>query len=94
VKATPAFDRTLCERFGVQPLDFDGTTDSLFHPFDRHGRRHMEYVCDRGPADDVPAGEIIATFARCYPGLTGSAPAARTRFRAEAEQLSPTEPRG
>jgi transglutaminase-like putative cysteine protease len=90
VKATPAFDRSLCERFGVKPLEFDGTTDSLFHPFDQHGRRHMEYVRDRGPARDVPAGEILATFARYYPGLTGSAPAADTRFRAEAEALSPT----
>ena len=94
VKATPAFDRALCDRFGVQPLEFEGTADSLFHPFDRHGRRHMEYIADRGPAADVPAADILATFARYYPGLTGSAPAAETRFRAEAEQFSPTGPRG
>src|SRR5712691_7460757 len=41
VKATPAFDRGLCERFGVRPLEFDGGADSLFHPYDMSGRRHM-----------------------------------------------------
>ena len=35
VKATPAFDRALCERFGVHALEFDGVTDSLFQPDDR-----------------------------------------------------------
>src|SRR6266508_1541622 len=47
VKATPAFDLTLCRRVGIKPLDFDGRSDSLFHPFDRQGRRHMEYLADR-----------------------------------------------
>ena len=32
VKATPAFDRALCERFGVLPLEFDGREDSVFQP--------------------------------------------------------------
>src|SRR5262249_13665488 len=40
VKATPAFDRALCDRVGIKTLDFDGRSDSLFHPFDRAGRRH------------------------------------------------------
>jgi transglutaminase-like putative cysteine protease len=86
VKATPAFDRGLCDRFGVRPLEFDGRVDSLFHPYDVAGRRHMEYLRDHGPFLDVPAKEIIDTFARCYPGLTGRAPApSATQFRQEAE---------
>jgi transglutaminase-like putative cysteine protease len=89
VKATPAFDRTLCDRFGVRPLEFDGATDSLFHPHDRTGRRHMEYLRDRGPSRDVPAAEIMATFAREYPNLvTGGVEAPPTRFRTEAEHAS------
>ena len=48
VKATPAFNLSLCTRFGVRPLEFDGREDSLFHPFDTCGRKHMEYVADRG----------------------------------------------
>jgi transglutaminase-like putative cysteine protease len=84
VKATPAFDRALCERFGVHPLEFDGREDSLFHPYDTSGRRHMEYVRHRGPQVDVPAEEIMATFAREYPGLVTGGEGA-TQFRKEAE---------
>jgi len=69
VKATPAFNATLCERVGLKPLEFDGRTDSLFHPFDRSGRRHMEYVFDRGSYADVPFDLICAEFSRHYPGL-------------------------
>ncbi len=87
VKATPAFDRGLCERFGVHPLEFDGREDSLFHPFDVSGRRHMEYVRDRGPAADVPVAAIIETFQRSYPRLaTDATRAPATQFGREAEQ--------
>lgn len=74
VKATPAFDRALCERFGVLPLEFDGRSDSLFHPYDAAGRRHMEYVRHRGASADVPVAEIVATFEREYPGLVAGRP--------------------
>lgn len=84
VKATPAFDRALCDKFGVRPLEFDGSADSLFHPYDRAGRRHMEYVRDRGPARDVPVDEIVATLVRAYPGLTGARTDAAVEFRDEA----------
>lgn len=88
VKATPAFDSRLCEKFGVRPLEFDGREDSLFHPYDVSGRRHMEYVRDRGPAFDVPVADILETFTRFYPQLTAGAPtASATQFRQEA---SPT----
>jgi transglutaminase-like putative cysteine protease len=90
VKATPAFDRGLCEKFGVRPLQFDGREDSLFHPHDVSGRRHMEYVRDRGPAADVPFADILETFNRCYPQLTERAPApSATQFRQEASPIQP-----
>ena len=66
-KATPAFNVELCERFDLLPLEFDGTADSLYHPFDRHGHRHMEYVNQRGSFDEVPLAQITADFARLYP---------------------------
>jgi hypothetical protein len=69
VKATPAFNRELCERFRVKPLEFDGREDSIFHPFDAEGRRHMEYVRDRGAHADVPAAEIQQAFRETYPPL-------------------------
>jgi transglutaminase-like putative cysteine protease len=69
VKATPAFDLALCDRAGLKPLEFDAKTDSLLHPFDRSGRRHMEYLKDRGTFADVPAEQIQADFAEAYPVL-------------------------
>ncbi len=48
VKATPAFNIELCEKFRLLPLEFDGMEDSLYHAFDAEGRRHMEYVTLRG----------------------------------------------
>lgn len=77
VKATPAFDLALCDKLGLKPLEFDARTDSLLHPFDRSGRRHMEYLNDRGTFADVPTGQIQSDFADAYPvlmqakGLTG-----------------------
>lgn len=69
VKATPAFNLALCEKFRVKPLEFDGRNDSIFHPFDADGRRHMEYLRDRGSFADVPAAEIREAFRTFYPKL-------------------------
>ncbi|MBS0316329.1 MAG: transglutaminase family protein [Proteobacteria bacterium] len=66
-KATPAFNLSLCERFGLLPLDFDGRADSIYHPYDRAGQRHMEYVNQRGSFDDMPLAEIVADFRAVYP---------------------------
>ncbi len=65
-KATPAFNLALCEKFGLLPLEFDGCNDSIYHPFDRAGHRHMEYVRQRGTFNDVPLAEIVATFKDLY----------------------------
>ena len=73
VKATPAFNIELCDRFGLLPLDFDGRSDSLYHPFDRSGQRHMEYVHQRGSFDELPLQQLAADFARIYPGLAAAA---------------------
>ncbi len=69
VKCTPAFDSALCARAGLAPLEFDGVNDSLFHPFDPGGRRHMEYLNDRGAFEDIPVDAIMADFRRHYPRL-------------------------
>jgi len=67
-KATPAFNLSLCEKFNLLPLDFDGVHDSIYHPFDKTGQRHMEYVHERGAFDDLPLAQIVADFRRVYPG--------------------------
>lgn len=66
VKATPAFNIELCRKFRIRPLDFDGTEDSIYHPFDLEGRRHMEYLRFRDEYDDLPLDEMMATFAQHY----------------------------
>jgi transglutaminase-like putative cysteine protease len=83
VKATPAFNVELCERFGVAPLEFDGRNDSIFHPYDTGGRRHMEYVYDHGTRDDVPLEELREAMARFYPRMAITPPGGD--FHAEAE---------
>ncbi len=71
-KATPAFNLSLCERFGLLPLVFDGQADSIYHPFDVAGRRHMEYVAQRGSFNDLPLRDILADFHLHYPGWMAS----------------------
>jgi transglutaminase-like putative cysteine protease len=68
-KISSAFNMELCDRFGVKVLDFDGTDDALMHPFDQTGRRHMEYVAERGSYSDLPLDEMLADFDIFYPGL-------------------------
>ncbi len=67
VKATPAFNLTLCNNFNVKPLEFDGTKDSIFHPFDKSGNKHMEYVKDHGTFADLPWDKALAEMMKCYP---------------------------
>ena len=69
VKARPAFNRSLCERFDVKPLAFDGVNDSVFRAYKVNGNKHLEYVRDRGVYADVPLEEIVQSFKRHYPGL-------------------------
>lgn len=69
LKATPAFNLSLCERFGLLPLEFNGREDSIYHPFDRSGRRHMEYINDRGEHWDLPYDEMMGVFRAHYPRM-------------------------
>lgn len=70
-KATPTFNDTLCQRLGVQPLDFDGESDALLHPFDGAGRAFMQYIVDHGAYHDVPAKFLMRQMARDYAGMQG-----------------------
>lgn len=88
MKATPAFNIELCDRFGLLPLEFDGRADSIYHPFDKAGNRHMEYVAMHGAFDDVPLQRILDAFALHYPNmpLQGSAQAGDFAADAAAER--------
>jgi transglutaminase-like putative cysteine protease len=69
VAATPAFNRELCERLGVAPLEFDGEEDSIFQAYDRQKGRFMEYVADHGAHAGLPYDAMIAEWRQHYPSL-------------------------
>ena len=86
VKATPAFNIELCRRFRLLPLEFDGHNDSLYHPYDAEGHRHMEYVRDRGTYADPPLDEIVRTFRDEYGFLRGAADLKTASFDEDVER--------
>jgi len=69
VKATPAFDRAMCARHGVRPIEFDGRSDAVLHEFDLRDDRHMEYVNERGIFADLPYDAIVDAFRATYPEM-------------------------
>ncbi|WP_372982983.1 transglutaminase family protein [Marinobacter sediminum] len=89
VKATPAFNRQLCELMRVAPLEFDGIHDSVFQEYTDAGQAHMEYVNDHGVFDDVPHAFIVTGIENAYPHLFGEEGAANTSqgsLQADIEQ--------
>lgn len=71
IKATPAFNASLCERFDVEPLEFDGHSDALLQQADRGGNQYMEYLRDRGHFDDLPLEDLRQAFEESYPLAAG-----------------------
>jgi transglutaminase-like putative cysteine protease len=66
VKATPAFNKELCERHRVAPLEFNGREDSIFQPYNLEKKLFMEYVADHGTFTDVPVDTIVAAWKEAY----------------------------
>ncbi len=96
VKATTAFNRTLCDKARIAPLDFDGVHDSIYHPFDLAGHRYMEYLHEYGSFADVPYDALITTFREVYPRISsseGNGAALSGDFEAEIEAESNASPR-
>lgn len=69
VHATPVFNKTLCRLYRIAPLEFDGRSDSLHHPFDEEGRRHMEFVRMHGEFDDFPYERVVGSIRMLHPRL-------------------------
>lgn len=67
VKATPAFNREMCEKFNVLPLEFNGREDSIFHPYNGEGDQHMEYLKDHGHFPDFPPEALVKSYEEVYP---------------------------
>jgi transglutaminase-like putative cysteine protease len=66
VKATPAFDLDMCERYGIISTDFDGETDAMLHSVDKRGAPHVEYIKFHGSFADLPHAEILEATKRGY----------------------------
>ena len=64
VKAAPTFDLVSCMNAGLRPVEFDGQHDALLPSTALDGRRHIEYVEDRGFFEDVPFDAIMEASLR------------------------------
>ncbi len=69
IKASPAFNASLCEKCNVEPLDFNGIDDSIFQQYDKDGAQFMEYLEDYGHFPDVPMAFIRENMLTNYPNL-------------------------
>jgi len=67
VKATPAFNKELCEKNGVLPLEFNGRDDSIFQQYDKDGNLFMEYLHDYGQFEDLPFDYFVSELRKHYP---------------------------
>jgi transglutaminase-like putative cysteine protease len=66
VKATPAFNRELCRKHNVSPLEFNGREDSLFQPYNLENQKFMEYVAFEGIFSDIPVKQIVTGWKKAY----------------------------
>lgn len=84
VKAVPAFNIELCQRFGVSPTEFDGRGDALYQEYNVQGELHMQYLADHGCWDDLPLDKVFGDFAEHYPAdMFLIAASTQTRFEDE-----------
>ena len=67
VKATPAFNKELCDKLNVAPLEFDGENDSIFQEYGNNGQEFMDYVNDHGSFHDVPHDMFVMLLKKHYP---------------------------
>jgi len=66
VRATPAFNKELCLRHNVTPLEFNGLEDSIFHPYNNDNKPFMEYIEYLGTYADVPVDDILEGWGKFY----------------------------
>lgn len=69
LKMSPAFNASLCARFNVEPLEFDGENNSFLQQFNREGSLFMEYVDDYGHFEDVPLDFMRRNIREHYPHI-------------------------
>ena len=69
LKMSPAFNKDLCEKFNVDPLEFDGETNSYLQQYNSNGDQFMEYIEDYGHFEDVPLTFMKEKLLEHYPHI-------------------------
>ncbi len=69
VKATPAFNKELCDKLNVATLEFDGEHDSIFQEYDKTGGTFMTYEHDYGVFHDFPLDLFLKEIKTYYSHL-------------------------
>ncbi|MFT3840029.1 MAG: transglutaminase family protein [Myxococcaceae bacterium] len=87
LKVTPAFNASLCAKFGAPPIDFDGEHDAVLQPMNAKGDRFMEYLKDRGVSSDFNLDDMLVAWREVYPHLFTGIEGPEGDF--EAEVIAP-----
>ncbi|WKK78275.2 transglutaminase-like domain-containing protein [Marivirga salinae] len=69
IKVTPVFNKELCEKLNVIPLEFNPDGDSVFQEYDQNGGLFMEYLHQYGHFEDIPYEFFISELIKNYPHL-------------------------
>ncbi len=69
IKLTPAFNKELCIKLNVEPLDFNGVDSTIFQQYNKSGDFFMEYLHDHGTFATLPFQTLVDTFFEHYPHL-------------------------
>ncbi len=69
LQITPAFNKSLCEKLGVSPLEFNGKESAIFQEFDNSKGQFMEYETIHGSFSDIPRAVFMAELKKQYPHL-------------------------
>lgn len=69
LKMSPAFNKSLCKKFKVEPLEFDGESHSFLQSYNSEGSKFMEYTEDYGHFDDVPLAFMKKNIKAHYPHI-------------------------
>lgn len=66
LKATPAFNISLCQKFDLKTVEFDGIHDGMLPETTKDGQKYIEYVKDRGVTNDFPFDTLFETIRKFY----------------------------
>lgn len=70
VKATPTFNKSLCDKLNVHVLEFNGEEDSIFQEYYVEGtNQFVEYIEDYGTFDNLPLEKSGSLLLSHYPIL-------------------------